>query len=88
MIHDCLIRYHLKKKVAVSDLATEKTKPCVPNIGVDAKKRHKEEADKYWHFVPKVPLCFVRQLVLFAFQMILDQASWLNFAPGLFRTVA
>ena len=21
-------------------------------------KRHKEEADKYWHFVPKVPLCF------------------------------
>ena len=51
-------------------------------------KRHKEEADKYWHFVPKVPLCFVQQLVLFAFQMIPDQASWLNFAPGLFRTMA
>ena len=72
--------------MAVSDLATEKT--SVPSIVVAAKKRHKEEADKYWHFVPKVPLCFVRQLVLFAFQMILDQASWLNFAPGLFHTVA
>ena len=28
------------------------------------------------------------QLIFVAFQMTLDQASWLNYAPGLFRTAA
>ena len=28
------------------------------------------------------------QLIFVAFQMTLDQALWLNYAPGLFRTAA
>ena len=28
------------------------------------------------------------QMIFFAFEMTLDQASWLNFAPSLFRTAA